>query len=182
MLPTIVIDVASRTTYALAKAIGAVLQNAPHNIKQAVLAIRSLSTDLHEHAHTVDGIKDLLLAQNRDIHVLALKKLVNNENNDQSIIPEDLRAFALNYFEQKNELLLLNSNGVLCAKNSPSQRLLHERPCIIVMPQLYQHEILFRAHDATGHQGISKVVARIQERHTWPAIRLGVCSQTMLPI
>ena len=36
--------------------------------------------------------------------------------------------------------------------------------------QLYQHEILFRAHDAMGHQGISKVVARIQERHTWPGI------------
>ena len=42
---------------------------------------------------------------------------------------------------------------------------------MIVMPQLYQHEILFRAHDAMGHQGISKVVARIQERHTWPGIR-----------
>ena len=42
------------------------------------------------------------------------------------------------------------------------------------MPQLYQHEILFRAHDAMGHQGISKVVARIQERHTWPGIRRSV--------
>ena len=39
------------------------------------------------------------------------------------------------------------------------------------MPQLYQHEILFRAHDAMGHQGISKVVACIQERHTWPGVR-----------
>ena len=42
---------------------------------------------------------------------------------------------------------------------------------MIVMPQLYQHEILYRAHDAMGHQGISKVVARIQERHTWNGIR-----------
>ena len=42
------------------------------------------------------------------------------------------------------------------------------------MPQLYQHEILFRAHDAMGHQGISKIVARIQERHTWPGIRRSV--------
>ena len=42
------------------------------------------------------------------------------------------------------------------------------------MPQLYQHEILFRAHDAMGHQGISKVVARIQERHTWPGFRRSV--------
>ena len=42
---------------------------------------------------------------------------------------------------------------------------------MIVMSQLYQHETLFRAHDAMGHQGISKVVARIQEHHTWPRIR-----------
>ena len=34
---------------------------------------------------------------------------------------------------------------------------------MIVMPQLYQHEILFRAHDAMGH--------RIQDRHTRPGIR-----------
>ena len=42
---------------------------------------------------------------------------------------------------------------------------------MIMMPQLYQHEILFKAHDAMGHQGIAKVLARIQERHTWPGIR-----------
>ena len=111
-----------------------------------------------------------MLAQNRDVHVLALKKLVHGENIDQDVFPEDVRAFARNYFKQKKELLFLNSNGVLCVKYPPSQRPLHERPCMIVMSQLYQHEILFRAHDAMGHQGISKVVARIQERHTWPEI------------
>ena len=56
-------------------------------------------------------------------------------------------------------------------KYPPSQRLLHEWLCMIVMPQLYQHEILVRAHDAMCYQGIRKVVARIQERHTWPGIR-----------
>ena len=42
---------------------------------------------------------------------------------------------------------------------------------MIIMPQLYQHEILFKAHDAMGHQSMAKVLARIQERHTWPGIR-----------
>ena len=41
---------------------------------------------------------------------------------------------------------------------------------MIVMPQLYQQEILFRGHAAIGRQGIAKVVAWIQERHTWPGI------------
>ena len=149
---------------------GATLQGAPTHIKQAVMAIRSVNTELHEHTHTVHGIKDLVLAQNRDVRVLALKKLVHGENIDQDIFPEDVRAFARNYFKEKKVLLFLNSNGVLCVKYPPSQRPLHKRPCMIVMPQLYQHEILFRAHDAMGHQGISKVVARIQERHTWHGI------------
>ena len=171
LLPTHATNVASRTTYDLSNTEGAALQGAPTNIKQAVMAIRSVNTELHEHTHTVHGIKDLVLAQNRDVHVLALKKLVHGENIDQDIFPEDVRAFARNYFKQKTELLFFNSNGVLCIKYPPSQRPLHEQPCMIVMPQLYQHEILFRAHDAMGHQGFSKVVARIQERHTWPGIR-----------
>ena len=158
-------------TYALAEASGAVLQNTTNNIKQAVLAIRDLRTDLHERAHTVHGLKDVVLAQNRDVHVLALQKFVSNKNIDHDIIPGDVCAFARTCFKQKTNLLFLNSNGVLCAKYPHSQGSLDERPCMIVMPQLYQHEILFRAHDAMGHQGISKVIARIQERHTWLGLR-----------
>ena len=75
-----------------------------------------------------------------------------------------MHAFARNCFNRKKELPYLNSNGVLCAKYPP------KRPSMIVMHQLYQHEILFRAHDAMGHQGISEVIARIQERQTWPGI------------
>ena len=61
-----------------------------------MLAIRDLSTDLQEHAHYVHVIKDLVLAQNRDVHVMALKKLVNNKNIDHEIFPEGVRAFARN--------------------------------------------------------------------------------------
>ena len=161
-------SVASRTTYDLTNTEGAELQSAPTHVKQAVMAIHSVSTELHEHAHKVHGIKDLLPAQNRNVHVLALKKVVNGKNIDQYIFHDDVRAFARNYFKQKKNLLFLNSNGVLCVKYPPPQRPLHKRPCMIVMPQLFQHETIFRAHDAMGHQGISKVVARIQERHTWP--------------
>ena len=164
-------NVDSRTTYTLTATNGTTVQNAPSDVKQAVLAIKSVSTELDEHTHTKHGIKDLVLAQNRDVDVLALKKLVNNENIDQVIFPEDVRTFARNYFKQERDLLFINSNGLLCARYPSSQLPLHEHPCMIVVPQLYQHEILFCAHNAMGHQGISKVVARIQERHTWAGIR-----------
>ena len=50
------------------------------------------------------------------IETCMFKKLMNGETIDQDIFPEDVRAFARNYFKQKKELLFLNSNGVLCVK------------------------------------------------------------------
>ena len=174
LLPTHAVNVPSRTIYSVTGTSNAMLQNSPGGVRESIMAFKDIDTELHEHTHTVHGIKDLVLAQNRNVHVLALKKLVQCESLDNDVFPENVREFARNYFRQKKDLLFINKNDVLCVQYSPTQRPLHERPCMIIMPQLYQHEILFRAHDAMGHQGISKVVARIQERHTWPGIRRSV--------
>ena len=174
LLPTHAVNVPSRTVYSVTRESAGLLRSAPSGVRDSIMALQDIDTELHEHTHTVHGIKDLVLAQNRDVHVLALKKLVIHESIDNNVFPENVREFARNYFRQKKDLLFINKNGVLCVRYSPTQRPLHECPCMIVMPQLYQHEILFRAHDAMGHQGISKVVARIQERHTWPGIRRSV--------
>ena len=150
LLPTHAVNVPSRTVYSVAGASAARLQGTPSGVRDSIKALKDISTELHEHAHTVHGIKDLVLAQNRDVHVLALKKLVLSESIDHDIFPENVRQFARNYYCQKKDLLFINKNDVLCVG------------------------ILFRAHDAMGHQGIYKVVARIQERHTWPGIRRSV--------
>ena len=136
------------------------------------------------------GLKDLHLAQNRDVHLLALKKLMKKQPLEDSLFPEDVQDFAKRYFHQKKDLLFLNQNDILCVNYIPHQRAMHVRPCMIVMPQLYQHEILYRAHDESRHQGVGKVLARIQERHTWPGIKRDVvnhikhcltCQQTKHP-
>ena len=75
LLPTHVTNVAAPTTYPLAEASGAVFQIAPNNVRQVRFANRSISTDLNEHSKTVPGMKDLLLAQNGDVHLLRLKKI-----------------------------------------------------------------------------------------------------------
>ena len=48
---------------------------------------------------------------------------------------------------------------------------MHRRLCMIVKPQLYYHEIMYSAHEETGHHGVGKVIAWVQERHTWPDIK-----------
>ena len=135
-------------------------------MQEVSLAINEVNLELHEHTNTVHGLKDLLLAQNWDLQILAIKKLVAKDSIDNKKFPENERVFSKNYYKQKKDLLLINANGVLYVMFPKNQRVLHTRPCMIIMPQLYQHENLFTAHDAMGHQGLAKVLARIQERHT----------------
>ena len=166
------------------------LRRLPMQCQKQADVLRLVGTELHEHQSTMRGLKDLHLAQNRDVHLLALKKLMKNEPLDDTLFPEDMQDFAKRYYHQKKDLLFLNQNDILCVNYIPQQRAMHVRPCMIVMPQLYQHEILYRAHDESGHQGVGKVLARIQERHTWPGIKRDVvnhikhcltCQQTKHP-
>ena len=73
LLPTHAVSVPSRTVYSVAGASAARLQGTPSGVRDSIMALKDIDTELHEHAHTVHGIEDLVLAQNRDVHVLALK-------------------------------------------------------------------------------------------------------------
>ena len=115
---------------------------------------------------------------------------MKNEPLDDVFFLEDVQDFAKRFYYQKRDLLFLNSDDITCVKYIPQQHAMHVRPCMIVIPQLYQHEILYRAHDQAGHQDVGKVLARIQERHTWVDIKRNVvnhikhcstCQQTKHP-
>ena len=136
--------------------------------------LRTIEAELHEHHLTKYGLRDLHMAQNRDVHLLALKKLMKNEPLEDPMFPDEIQDFAKRYYHQKKDLLFLKPDDILCVNYVPQQRALHVRPCMIIMPQLFQHEILYRVHDESGHHGVGKVLARIQERHTWPWIKRDV--------
>ena len=128
--------------------------------------LRTIGTELNEHHLTKYGLNDLHLAQNKDMHLLALKELMKNEPLEDPVFPDEVQDFAKRYYNQKTDLLFLNSDDILYVNYVLQQRALHVRPCMFVMPQLFQHEILYRAHDESGHQSVGKVLARIQEQHT----------------
>ena len=52
----------------------------------------------------------------------------------------------------------------------------------IVLPQLYQTELLFRSHDQMGHQGEGKVYNRIQKRFEWPGLKKAWEVDRRLPV
>ena len=99
---------------------------------------------------------------------------MKNESLEHPVFTDEVQEIAKRYYNQKKDLLFLNTDDILCVNYVPQQRAPHVRPCMIVMPQLFQHEILYRAHDESGHQCVGKVLARLQERHTWPGIKRDV--------
>ena len=137
-----------------------------------------MGTKLHEHQPTQRGLKDLRLAQNRDVHLPALKSLINEEPLDDTLVTEDDQDFANRYYHQKKDLLFIIADDILCVHYILQQRAMHVRPSMIVVLQLYQHEILYRAHYKSGHQVVGKVLTRIQEKQTWPGIKRDVENHT----
>ena len=90
-------------------------------VRDSVMALRDIDTELHEHANTVHGIKNLIHSQNRDVHILAIQKLVLNKTIDNDIFPEVVREFARNYFRQKrNSFSLTRMASFVCSIHSPN--------------------------------------------------------------
>ena len=68
---------------------------------------------------------------------------------------------------QKEGRLYLNKDGIVACNRRDEDKVLYKYNAI-VLPQLYQTELLFRSHDQMGHQGIDKVYQRILKRFEWP--------------
>ena len=71
---------------------------------------------------------------------------------------------------QKEGRLYLNKDGIVSCKRREEDRVLYKYNAI-VLPQLYQTELLFRSHDQMGHQGIDKKYQRILKRLEWPGMK-----------
>ena len=149
------------------------MRRLPTLCQKQVDVLKLVGAELHEHQATMRGLKDLRLVQKWDEHLLASKKLLKKESLDDILFPEDVQDFTKRYYHQKKDLLFVNPDGILSANNIAQQRAMHVRSRMIVMSQLYNHEILYRAHES-GHQGVGRVLTRIQERHTWPGIKRDV--------
>ena len=71
---------------------------------------------------------------------------------------------------QKERSLHLNKDDIVACRRRDEDKVLYKYNAI-VLPQLYQTELLFRSHDQMGHQGIDKVHQRILKRFEWPGMK-----------
>ena len=102
------------------------------------------------------GLSDLLRAQRIGRLTSNLKRWIENGAQDKGDLGEDSYCILRQYFMQKEGRLYLNKDGIMACKRRKEDKVLYKYNAI-VLPQLYQTELLFRSHDQMGHQGIDKV-------------------------
>ena len=99
-----------------------------------------------------------------------LKKWIENDAPDKGDLQEDSYRILRQCFMQKEGRLYLNKDGIVACKRREEDKVLYEYNAI-VLPQLYQTELLFRSHGQMGHQGINKAYQRILKRFEWPGMK-----------
>ena len=115
-------------------------------------------------------LSDLLRAQRNDRMTSNLKRWIENGSPDKGDLEKDSYRILRQYSMQREGRLYLNKDGIVACKRREEDRVLYKYNAI-VLPQLYQTELLFRSHDQMGHQGIDKVYQRILKRFEWPGMK-----------
>ena len=115
-------------------------------------------------------LSDLLRAQRKDRMTSSLKRWVENGAPDKGDLEEDSYKILKQFYLKRNDLLYLNKGGIVACKRKEEDKVLYKYNSI-VLPQLYQTELLFRSHDQMGRQGVDKVYNRIQKRFEWPGLK-----------
>ena len=125
---------------------------------------------LKEHVRARYRLSDLIRAQKNDKMTSNLSKWIRTGSKEKGELEEDSYKILSQFYKERKDLLYHTADGVVACKRKDEEKILHKHN-LIILPQLYQREVLFRSHDQMGHQGIDKVQQRILHRFDWPGLR-----------
>ena len=125
---------------------------------------------LKEHVKARYRLSDMVRAQKNDKMTSNLSKWIRTGSKEKGELEEDSYKILSQFYKERKELLYHTADGVVACKRKEKDKILHKHN-LIILPQLYQTEVLFRSHDQMGHQGIDKVQQRILHRFDWPGLR-----------
>ena len=125
---------------------------------------------LKEHVEAKYRLSDLIRAQKNDKMTSNLSKWIRTGSKEKGDLEEDSYKILSQFYEERKDLLYHTDDGVIACKRKDEEKILHKHN-LIILPQLYQTEVLFRSHDQMGHQRIDKMQQRILHRFDWPGLR-----------
>ena len=91
-------------------------------------------------------LSDLLRAQRNDRMTSSPKRWIENGAPDKGDLEEDSYKILKQFYLKRKDLLYLNKDGIVACKRKEEDKVLYKYNSI-VLPQLYQTELLFRSHD-----------------------------------
>ena len=125
---------------------------------------------LKEHVKARYRLSDLIRAQKNDKMTRNLSKWIRTGSKEKKDLEEDSYMILSQFYTERKDLLYHTADGVVACKRKDEENILHEHN-LIILPQLYQTDVLFRLHDQMGHQGIDKMQQRILNMLDWPGLR-----------
>ena len=125
---------------------------------------------LKEHVKAKYRLSDLIRAQKNDKMTSNLFKWIRTGAKEKGDLQEDRYKILSQFYKERKNLLYHTADGVLACRRKDGDKILHKHN-LIILPQLYQTEVLFRSHDQMVHQGIDKVQQRTLHRFDWPGLR-----------
>ena len=125
---------------------------------------------LKEHVKARYRLSDLIRAQKNDKMTSNLSTWIRTGSKEKGDVEEDSYKILSQFYKDRKDLLYHTADGVVACPRKDEKKILHKHN-LIILPQLYQTEVLFRSHDQMGHHGIDKVQQRLLHRFDWPGLR-----------
>ena len=125
---------------------------------------------LKEHVEARYRLSDLIRAQKNDKMRSNLSIWIRAGAEEKGDLEEDSYKIFSQFYKERKGLLYHTADGVVACRRKDEEKILHKHK-LIILPQLYQTDVLFRSHDQMGHQGIDNVQQRILHRFDWPGLR-----------
>ena len=125
---------------------------------------------LKDHVKASYRVSDLIRAQKSDRMTSNLSKWIRTGVKEKGDMKENSYKTLSQFHKERSDLLYHTADAVVACRRKDEKKILHKHNPII-LPQLYQTEVLFRSHDQMRHQGIDKVQQGILHRFDWPGLR-----------
>ena len=125
---------------------------------------------LKEHVKARYRLSDLIRAQNNSKMTSNLSTWIRRGVKEKVDLEVDSYKILSQFYKERRDLLYHTADGVVACRRKDEEKILHWHN-LIILPQLYQTEVLFRSHDQIRHQGTDKVQQKIIHRFDWPRLR-----------
>ena len=118
-------------------------------------------------------LNNLCRAQRSDSIVYGFRLKAEGKELDKTFYDSETLLIISQFWNKHKARLVINEQDILVYKSTPEERVSFDYDAI-VLPQLDQAEVVFRAYDQGAHHGVNKVTARVQQRFIWPVMHSAI--------